>query len=279
VQEALVAPLARANPAGMQKGAFAYWRDIQTLAAAVSATVADTGQTVDSRDDSSDDNYIIFNLIERKLTYAGQQAREVVTEREAAARKPRPTPAPGPRLALSGPTEPQEPLRSLEQVALSRGFPGGGASGEGPGLEKLFFDAGVASGLSSGLELALASRLGPIPAPLGRAFAASPSATPSPRISFHGLKRSVATVAAPELTQKRPGCGGLPGCALALYTIEFDQVIWTSAQPDKIHYQFQMSPDVPYLAALMNRCATTLVPIGSAKTLLTQCSPILDFRF
>jgi hypothetical protein len=48
-----------------------------------------------------------------------------------------------------------------------------------------------------------------------------------------------------------------------------------------IRFEFAMSPSVPYLASIMDKCATLLVPVGEGgnKVLLKQCSPVEDFRF
>lgn len=261
VQRALAEPLRTMDASTMQKGAFAHWQDTQTLAASVTVALADTGQTIDDRDDASEPDYVLYNIVERKFTYSGSETREVTTERDAAAAKPRPPASPraplasslASSLALAWSSPLARPLRlpatveTIEAVALGRG-------GSTP------------FGLTSSGFAALA-------------FAPAASASGFGRVSYHGLKTSRTQAAPPELVRKRPNCGGLPGCSLTLHRIEFDQALWQNGRPDKTHFVFEMSPDVPFLASLMNRCVTALVPVGQTKTLLTQCSPVLDFRF
>lgn len=251
IQRALAEPLKSMDGSTMQKGAFAHWQDTQTLAASITVATADTGQTIDDRDDVTEPDYVLYTIIERKFTYVGSQTKEVTTEREAAAAKPRTSPAPAGFWA--------EPLARRLDGALAPGIDLIQAVALGRGGRTPFGLAGSGFSVLAGGVSAMAGSFG--------------------RTTFHGLKVSQSKVSAPELVRQRPGCGGLSGCALTLHRIEFDQATWENGQPDKTHFVFDMSPDVPFLASLMNRCATALVPVGSTKTLLTQCSPILDFRF
>lgn len=103
--------------------------------------------------------------------------------------------------------------------------------------------------------------------------------TKKARVTYHRFSKSFQRVPPPEKVQKRENCGGLPGCMLDLYKIEFDEVVWTEGEPEKRRYEFAISPSVPYLAHMMSNCVTLLVPYGGTRILLKQCSPIEDFLF
>ncbi len=122
-------------------------------------------------------------------------------------------------------------------------------------------------------------------APL-KAMAAVFAAENERRITYHNLRVSLETVAPPALVSSQPDCLGIPNCKIRLHRVAFDQVAWASAaDAERVAFEFAMSPDVPYLATLMDKCATTLVPINSEKpaqsamVLVRQCSPVLNFRW
>lgn len=232
VLKALSEPTASVDfAAQMQPGAFAHWQDVQTIAASYSMVVADTGQTVDERDETADPSYVWFNVLERKFSYVGNESREVATER--AMRLARKTDAAS-QAALFDWTPVSKPWTDAAKLVASSLFPNGVTTAEA------------------------AAR----------------------KVKFHGLKRSVQRVPPPELVRARPNCGGVRDCLIALHTIEFDQVVNGGLKPmEKIHYTFKLSPDVPFLASLMDRCMTTLVSIGTTTTLFSQCAPVVDFHF
>lgn len=122
-------------------------------------------------------------------------------------------------------------------------------------------------------------------APL-KAMAALFAAEDVRRITYHNLRLSLETIAPPALVASQSNCLGIPNCKIRMHRIAFDQVAWHSdTQAEKVAFEFVMSPDVPYLATLMDKCATLLVPLNSeqpaesTKVLVKQCSPVLNFRW
>ena len=226
VNKALAQPLAGARGlVDANVSSYVAWRELQTLAATMTVATADVRQTIDARDDQTDPDYVLFTVVETKLTYSGKDTLVVVTERDAEAKKPKP--------------------------AATAAFPE------------------MVAASARGLDLREAKALA----------AVDGSGGPTVRVSYHNLKTGQGVVAAPDLVRARPGCGGLSTCSLRLFSVEFDRAIWTGNQPDKMHVRYEMSPDVPALATLMNRCMTLLAPVGESKTLVTACSPVVDFSF
>lgn len=112
-------------------------------------------------------------------------------------------------------------------------------------------------------------------------------------ITYHRLVTSVSEEPPPEMVQNQAGCLGIPNCRIKVHHVEFDQVIWASGGPERIHFDLAMSPDVPMLAGLhmtnlfeyypglLKSCITLMVPVGDgqSKTLLTECNQVENFRF
>jgi hypothetical protein len=101
------------------------------------------------------------------------------------------------------------------------------------------------------------------------------------KVTYHGLKSSVTFEPPPALVQKRENCAGLSNCRLQVHRISFDMVFWENGQPDRVHWEFKLSPDAPYLASVLDKCVTGLVALGGnqGEVLVRQCMPVVDFRF
>jgi hypothetical protein len=81
---------------------------------------------------------------------------------------------------------------------------------------------------------------------------------------------------------------------MTYHTVAFDQVIWSNPTGERIRFEFVVSPEVPqtsgfnmsllfpWYPGLMRSCVTLMVAIGgeesNAKTLLTECQNVFDFR-
>lgn len=113
------------------------------------------------------------------------------------------------------------------------------------------------------------------------------------RVTYHRLVTSERDEPPPSEVQAQPGCLGIPNCKIKVHHIEFDQVAWGGSEPERVHFELTMSPDVPMLAGLymsplfeyypglLKSCVTLMVAIGdgSSKTLLTECNEVEFFRF
>jgi hypothetical protein len=101
------------------------------------------------------------------------------------------------------------------------------------------------------------------------------------KATYHNLHVSQGLEDAPELVRAQPGCLGLPNCKLNVTRVSFDQVVWDGDTGNRIHFDYALSPDAPFLAQVLDKCLTLLVPISgsNSKTLLKQCTPVVSFRF
>lgn len=101
------------------------------------------------------------------------------------------------------------------------------------------------------------------------------------RVTYHNLKTSVKYEKPPALVASQPNCLGIPNCEIKVHRVEFDMVFWEAGQPDRVHWEMAMSPDAPYLAAILDKCVTGLAGIGTgqSKILVKQCKPVLNFRY
>jgi hypothetical protein len=112
------------------------------------------------------------------------------------------------------------------------------------------------------------------------------------RVTFHNLVTSSVEVAAPKAVQTQPNCLGLPNCKVTLHNVSFDQVTWLDEGPQRIHFDFYVSPNVPQISGfnmspvlpfyqgLYKSCITLMIPIGDgrSKTLLSECQEVENFR-
>ena len=113
------------------------------------------------------------------------------------------------------------------------------------------------------------------------------------RVSFHKLSSSTTTGQPPAPVTEKANCREVPGCKMTYNKISFDQVAWRVDGPEKIHFDFVVSPDVPqisgfnmsplfpYYQGLVKSCVTLLVKVGDGhdKTLLMECQQVQDFLY
>jgi hypothetical protein len=100
-------------------------------------------------------------------------------------------------------------------------------------------------------------------------------------VSFHNLELTSEVSFPPALAASQPQCLGIPGCQIHLFHIDYDMVVQNSdTDIQKIHRLIVVSPDVPFLSRKVRDCITLLVGgTTGGKTLVTQCSNLVDFRF
>jgi hypothetical protein len=159
-------------------------------------------------------------------------------------------------------------------------------------VEREFVEVFAKGALSSsfvaeakGAPLALSA---PAKAPSLHAFATSGT-----RVSFHKLLTSSSVGAPPLPVTEKANCREVPGCQMTYNKISFDQVAWKADGPEKIHFDFEVSPNVPqisgfnmsplfpYYQGLVKSCVTLLVKVGDGydKTLLMECQQVQDFLY
>ncbi len=107
----------------------------------------------------------------------------------------------------------------------------------------------------------------------------------SNNLKYYNLKMSMTMGDPPPAVKAASDCGGLSTCQIHLYKISFDQVDYSEdSLGNKIHIDYTISPDVPYLSAILNECLTALVTVpnghqGSSEVLVQQCTPVQNFHF
>lgn len=190
------------------------------------------------------DDYIVFTVIENRINYSQNGQRKVSRELELPIKKSQNAPA----------TE-AETEGSVEDNSLP--------------FNHLAY-----------VERILSTDANPL-----KTFAEVFAVAKQERVTFHNLRTSFATVAPPKAVADQPNCLGIPDCKIRMNHVAFDQVIWdANNKGEKIALEFSISEDVPYLANLMNKCATLMASLNnsdaaSSRVLVRQCSPVLNFHF
>lgn len=112
-------------------------------------------------------------------------------------------------------------------------------------------------------------------------------------VSYHHLSTSKRVDNPPLPVAKRTDCRNVPQCRMTYNSVSFDQVRLQGEKPEKIHFDFVVSPDVPqisgfnmsplftYHQGLVKSCVTMLVKVGETRDriLLMECQEVQDFRF
>ena len=123
---------------------------------------------------------------------------------------------------------------------------------------------------------------------MARAFASEGT-----KVTFHKLSSSSSTGLPPVPVTEKANCRDVPNCTMTYNKVSFDQVAWRADGPEKIHFDFVVSPDVPqisgfnmsplfpYYQGLVKSCVTLLVKVGEGhdKTLLMECQQVQDFLY
>lgn len=72
-------------------------------------------------------------------------------------------------------------------------------------------------------------------------------------------------------------CPGIPDCKIRIFNLDFDQVFLLNGKQTRIHYSFQISPDVPFLARDLKVCKTISYPVDNNIVPVTQCNEVRNF--
>lgn len=246
IEAALTRPMETADPSTMKVGEFVVFAETQTINnRSDMETVLSDTGQTVVNRQESADR-ILFTVVQNKVTYTGKEQRKTSTELEMVVKKATASSAEDLGEEFGDDSDPQHEFSLAEHARR------------------------VITGSNAPLK----------------SMAAVFSAEDTRRVSYHNLRLSLETVSPPLRVRNQPNCLGIPDCKIRLHKIAFDQVVWASAtEAEKVAFEFTMSPDVPYLAMLMDKCATLLVPVNedkpkeSTKVLLKQCSPVFDFRW
>jgi hypothetical protein len=275
VQAALDAPLAKMDPLTIKEGQFSHHVTTNELAGgAVNAVASEVGQTVISR--TEDAVKVTLVIVEKMVEYI-ENDQNRISSTEFTYEIPKT------KMAQTQILEPtsfyQQILRTLWAWLPRRQFKINPSSAvaqlntneAGTGYPIYAWEHKEPKALVNGMTSAI------------KTFSETRNLkVRTLRAGFHSLSTRNQIIDAPLLAQKRTGCGGLAalGCKLKAHYVEFDLVTVTETDTDRVHYEFISSTDAPYLAANLQKCVTLMIPIGSGsmKTLLRQCTTVVDFR-
>lgn len=257
IDAAIAAPLQSTTPLSIKLGEGFVVSETQELGgiAGSYAVLSDTSQTVIERTETSSE--ILMTIIEHKQTYSNGNVQKTSTEIPVRIEKT------GTEALLFGP-----------ESVLPRMDSGQMATSPLPSFRKEIQDL-----LKSNSPQILLSQLRKHTEQMKLGEVATLSGTT--KVTYHGLKSKVALEAPPTMVQKRENCAGLPNCQLQVHRISFDMVFWENGRPDRVHWEFALSPEAPYLASVLDKCVTGLVALGGnqGEILVRQCMPVIDFRF
>jgi hypothetical protein len=100
--------------------------------------------------------------------------------------------------------------------------------------------------------------------------------------SCSNLQAYTEVVDPPALMKARANCGGMPNCKMTLKRIKFDSTFTVvkkgATQTQKIIYSIAVSPDLPFLARVVEFCQRGLFDYNSSKILLTNCTTLKDYQ-
>ena len=258
LDQAISKPLETTNPTSIQLGEAFVVSETQELGAGTSfAVLSDTVQSVIERTENTAE--ILLTVIETKQKYVNGQVQKTSTEipyRIEKAPPPSPVSVTSPASAESANPTAMSKMRPEVEAMLRERTP--------LGLLQMIRKREIAS---------VATK--------DAAMAQSGVQTFTDRVTYHGLKVSVAKESPPELVQKAANCLGIPDCKLTVHRVSFDMVFWSGDQPDRVHWELVMSPEAPYLAAMLNKCVTGLAKLGGNQgdILVRQCLPVINFRY
>lgn len=97
---------------------------------------------------------------------------------------------------------------------------------------------------------------------------------------YYNLKNYEVVLDLPEAVRNRPNCLGINNCKMNIHHLEFDEVNWyKSGAVKKVRWTYEVSPDVPYLAAMTMVCAAQLIDYEGSKVYVRNCRYAVDFNF
>lgn len=264
IDSALTAPLQATTPLSIRLGEGFVLSETQELGgiAGSYAVLSDTSQTVVDRLETPSE--ILMTIIEHRQTYANGDVQKTSTEIPVRIEKT------ASESLMYGPASVLPSLTSnTEAKATSL------AASPGP-----TFRAEVEQILRERSPQALLSLLREQSSQRKSGSDVS-TLSDGAKVTYHGLQATSALEAPPILVQKRENCAGLPNCQLKVHRVRFDMVFWENGRPDRVHWEFAMSDEAPYLASVLEKCVTGLAKLGGnqGEILVRQCLPVIDFRF
>lgn len=99
-------------------------------------------------------------------------------------------------------------------------------------------------------------------------------------VTYHNLKTSVGFEAPPAAVASSADCATyFPNCRIKVYTVSFDIVIREGGRLDILKREYRLSPQVPYLSAVLTECLAGVVPLENSRIFVKECTEAKNFRF
>ncbi len=99
-------------------------------------------------------------------------------------------------------------------------------------------------------------------------------------VTYHNLKSSVSYEAPPAAVAASPDCSTyFPNCQIKVYNVAFDIVIRSGDKVDILKREYKLSPQVPYLSAVLSECLAGVVPLESSRIFVKECTSSMNFKF
>ena len=96
---------------------------------------------------------------------------------------------------------------------------------------------------------------------------------------FRNLKKSEVVLVPPQKVKEAKNCKNIKGCRLIADRITYDIVFLMENDQTQTHnIEWLISSEVPFFAAILKQCASTLVPVDNLRVLVKQCNEVVDFN-
>jgi hypothetical protein len=97
-------------------------------------------------------------------------------------------------------------------------------------------------------------------------------------IALHNLQEQSVSIVPPELVKNAKNCKNIVGCRIQGEQISYDVVFLMSDGSTQTHrVEWLFSAEVPYFAAILKQCSTSVFPIDNLRVLVKQCSEVVNF--
>ncbi len=99
-------------------------------------------------------------------------------------------------------------------------------------------------------------------------------------MTYHNLKTSITLEPPPAAVAGSADCATyFPNCQIRVYNIAFDMVFWENGKGEVLQREYKVSPDVPYLSAVVSECLAGLVPVENQRIFVKECTQAKNFKF
>ncbi len=99
-------------------------------------------------------------------------------------------------------------------------------------------------------------------------------------VTYHNLKTSVGYEAPPTAVASSADCATqFPNCQIKVYTVAFDIVIRNGGTVDILKREYRLSPQVPYLSAVLSECLAGVVSLENSRIFVKECTSAMNFKF